>query len=70
MRPYRRAKMTIENRRVTAEDRERDAVLKQMSEDGYTLVSVNDEGDRFYQEGRQMHFWSLYFTRVVPGGEK
>lgn len=51
--------MSVENVRRTCEDRERDPVLKQMSEEGYTLVAVTDDG-----MGRQgMKFWSLYFTK-------
>ena len=54
--------MTVENVRVPAEDNERNAVLKDMTEKGYTLVAVTDDG--WNSGGRvRMHYWSLYFTR-------
>lgn len=53
--------MTVENVRVPAEDNERNAVLKDMSEKGYTLVAVTDDG---WNSGRVgLHYWSLYFTK-------
>jgi hypothetical protein len=56
--------MTIENVRVSVEDRERDPVLKDMSEKGYTLVAVTL--DSWSQGTVAVHYWSLYFTRTVP----
>jgi hypothetical protein len=54
--------MVTENVRVPAEDSERNAVLKDMSEQGYTLVAVTDDG---WNSGRiGLHYWSLYFTRT------
>ena len=53
--------MAPENVRVPVEDTERDPVLRDMSEKGYTLVAVTDDG---WSHGRiGMHYWSLYFTR-------
>jgi hypothetical protein len=57
--------MAVENVRRTCEDRERDPILKQMGEEGYTLVAVTDDG-RNYPHALGMRFWSLYFTRVHP----
>jgi hypothetical protein len=55
--------MTIENVRVPIEDRERDPVLKDMSEKGWTLIAVADDG---WSHGRVgFHYWSLYFTRAT-----
>ena len=56
--------MAPENVRVSVEDTERDPVLRDMSEKGYTLVAVTDDGWSHGKIG--MHYWSLYFTRVVP----
>jgi hypothetical protein len=60
--------MTIENVRVPVADNERDPVLKDMGEKGYTLVAVTEDGSSTAGFGRHgtMRFWSLYFTRVVP----
>ena len=57
--------MTVENVRRTCEDRERDPVLKQMSQEGYTLVAVTDDGVN--RKGLiDFHYWSLYFTKPIP----
>ena len=56
--------MSIENVRVPVEDSERNPVLKDMSEQGYTLVAVTDDGFSIGRIG--LHYWSLYFTRIVP----
>lgn len=58
-----RGEMTIENVRVPVEDSERDPVLKDMSVKGYTLVAVTDDGWNVAKTG--MHYWSLYFTKVI-----
>ena len=57
--------MTVENIRVAAADSERDPVLKDMSEKGYTLVAVTEDRNSASMFG-VIHYWSLYFTRVVP----
>lgn len=54
---------TVENVRRTCADSERDPILKQMSEEGYSLVAVTDDG---WSDGRvRFHYWSLYFTQVT-----
>lgn len=60
--------MAIENVRVPVEDGERDPVLKDMSNKGFILVAVTDDG--WNRGGRiGLHYWSLYFTRVTPIGD-
>ena len=57
--------MAIENVRVPVEDAERNPVLKDMSQKGYTLVAVTDDG--WNRSGLvDFHYWSLYFTKVIP----
>ena len=57
--------MEVENVRVPVEDAERDPILKQMSAEGYTLVTVTDDG--WDRTGRvTYHYWSLYFTKAIP----
>ena len=56
--------MAIENVRIPAADRERDAVLKDMSEKGYTLVAVTEDAHATGHSG-MVRYWSLYFTKVT-----
>ena len=60
----REREMAIENVRIPVSDDERNPILKEMSEKGFTLVAVTDDG---WSDGRiRLHYWSMYFTRTVP----
>jgi hypothetical protein len=56
--------MSVENVRRTCEEQERDLVLQEMGEQGYTLVAVTDDG---WNTPRKVgyHYWSLYFTKIT-----
>ena len=56
--------MTVDNIRVPVADRGRDAVLKEKSEEGYTLVAVTLDGWKDERGGRT-NYWSMYFTKEM-----